>query len=205
MLPPSATVGAIARKLAKPLVLASAIAPLAIGLGERAAIALPVDPTAIAVDPVASLPVRPALSGNLLETINRWSCGSGSPAATEADIRQTGLTPPSLWLEQDLFGRKVLSGWRVYLSERRDRPWVDLVLNVQPWGNLTYLERYDFLQAFGQTAAAYGYDLRLCTTQTGRSAALGLYSCQGDPNPDGPPCTAILPGALSAASESPLF
>jgi hypothetical protein len=100
--------------------------------------------------------------------------------ASDKDIRQMGLTPPSLWLSQELVGGKVIAGWRVYLPGvgLLERPWVDVMVNWQPWQNLDYLEQYALLQEFGTTANEYGFNLRLCAEP---ERFLGLQSCPTPP------------------------
>lgn len=129
-------------------------------------------------------------------------CFTGVIVASEKDIRQMGLTPPSLWLSRELMGGKVVHGWRVYLPVvgLLERPWVDVVVNLQPWQNLDYLEQYALLQEFGNTANEYGFNLRLCAEP---ERLLGLQSCPTPPTAglDGDQCHTRLEGGFRASRQ----
>lgn len=141
------------------------------------------DPGAIAADPTL-----------------RTLCFDGTAIATDADIRQDDLTPPSLWFTRDLFGRKVVNHWRVYGPNGTRSPHVDVVVNQQLWKTLDYLGQYDFLSEFGRVAHQYGYGVRICNY---RGDVLGVRTCTT--NGEETDCHLYLPGGVSARSRPDLF
>ncbi len=49
-----------------------------------------------------------------------------------------------------------------------------LIVNRQLWSLLDYMERYQFVNRFGNVANKYGYNMRVCNRQ---GNALAVYSC----------------------------
>lgn len=159
----------------------------------------------------ASLPgldLRPTLRlweainilGTSLEQGLDVPCRFQGAAADNHDIRQEGLTLPSLWLPQSLVGGKVVRGWYVYESvgtgEGEDSlPWVEVVINEQPWVKLDYLNQYRTLETMGRAAFRFGYRLRACNQ---RGQVVALYACGLDAENGTSPCRALLRGGVSA-------
>jgi hypothetical protein len=86
-------------------------------------------------------------------------------------ISENGLTVPSLWWAKeqfDPFGGKMVDNWLAYTEEKR----IDLVINFQLWSLLDYLDRYRFVDNFGNIAREYGYNLRVFGQQKN---CLALY------------------------------
>ena len=136
-------------------------------------------------------------------------CRFDGAQASHTQIHQEGLTPPSLWLPQAWVGGKVIQGWYVYEAvgapegaegtegdQDKALPWVELVINGQPWQNLDYLSRYRSLQLVGRSAYRFGYRLRVCDQQ---QQVVALYACglEGEGG-DGAPCRVLLRGGVSA-------
>lgn len=137
-------------------------------------------------------------------------CRFDGARANHNNIREEGLTPPSLWLPQAWIGGKVIQGWYVYEavgsaegsaeetegSEDAALPWVELVINGQPWQNLDYLSRYRSLELVGRSAHRFGYRLRVCDQQ---KRVVALYACglEGEGG-GGAPCRVLLRGGVSA-------
>ena len=112
----------------------------------------------------------------------------GAVLGSETVCRE-GLTLPSLWWTQELFGTqgkgypeytKLVQNWLTYLptSDREGR--VDLVLELQRWSTMDYFKRYEFLTVFGTATQSFGYNLRAFSF---RGEFLGAYTCQGSENP----------------------
>ena len=106
---------------------------------------------------VAALPQQPCPTGDAAN----W------PAPP---LSQTQKSVPSLWRAQKEFGGKLLDRWFVDPSDT----WVVLIVNRQLWSLLDYMERYQFVNRFGNVANEYGYNLRVCNRQ---GNAVAVYSC----------------------------
>lgn len=95
------------------------------------------------------------------------------------NISETGLTIPSLWWTKeqfDPFGGKMVENWLAYKDEKR----IDLIVNAQLWSILDYLDRYRFVDNFGNAARHYGYNLRIFNRQK-NCLALYFYNPNVDP------------------------
>ncbi|HBK97285.1 MAG TPA: hypothetical protein DD001_08075 [Microcoleaceae bacterium UBA10368] len=98
-------------------------------------------------------------------------CSTGDFANFPAPpLSQTQKSVPSLWRAQKEFGGKLLDRWFVDPSDT----WVVLIVNRQLWSLLDYMERYQFVNRFGNIANEYGYNMRVCNRQ---GNALAVYSC----------------------------
>ena len=153
-------------------------------------------------------------------------CRFNGARANERDIQAEGLTSPSLWLPQELIGGKIIRGWYVYAAvpfaeelgslnpdggadvDGASLPWVELVINEQPWQKLKYLEQYRALETMGRSAFRFGYRLRACNQ---RGEMVALYACGAEVESEGgakeaaddlrksaTPCRALLRGGMSA-------
>lgn len=91
-------------------------------------------------------------------------------AIAEDSISQINLSNPSFWWASERFGGQVLDTWFACRDERR----LDLVVDRQIWTLLDYLERYEFVNHFGQVARGYGYNLRVVNQQ---QTVLATYTC----------------------------
>ncbi|MGD1936281.1 MAG: hypothetical protein ACFCA4_01810 [Cyanophyceae cyanobacterium] len=162
------------------------------------------------LDPQSSLQLWEAIN-NLNVSLERGldlPCRFNGADASHLDIEAEGLTQPSLWLPQDLIGGKVVRGWYVYESITLDSdnrgealPWVELVINEQPWQNLGYLTQYRALETMGRSAYRFGYRLRACNQ---RQQVIALYICGLEEQGNGP-CRALLSGGVSARLNRNVF
>ena len=162
------------------------------------------------LDPQSSLQLWEAIN-NLNVSLERGldlPCRFNGAESSHLDIQAEGLTSPSLWLPQDLIGGKVVRGWYVYEaltvdggSEGERLPWVELVINQQPWQNLDYLTQYRSLETMGRSAYRFGYRLRVCNQ---RQQVIALYICGLEEQGNGP-CRALLPGGVSARLNRNVF
>lgn len=101
-------------------------------------------------------------------------CPTPPTVITSKTICQSSLTNPSLWWAKEQFGGQLLENWLAYDSDRPELKRVDLVVNAQAWSLLDYLERYEFINKFGEIAQSYGYDTRLFNRQ---GELLAAYTC----------------------------
>ncbi|MGD1951960.1 MAG: hypothetical protein ACFB14_20285 [Leptolyngbyaceae cyanobacterium] len=92
------------------------------------------------------------------------------------------FTMPSLWWQEqqvgDAINMRLINSWQAYtdtvsIDTGRTIAHVDVMVNGQIWPLLNYLERYSILTQFGESAKAYGYQLRIFTG--GR--LVGLHVC----------------------------
>jgi len=90
---------------------------------------------------------------------------------TSRTIRLDGLTEPSLWwARQQLRDEKLVADWLALPGLRR----VEVLVNLQLWRSLNYIERYSFVTRFGTVAREYGYELRVFDPQP---ECLAVYNC----------------------------
>jgi hypothetical protein len=129
-------------------------------------------------------------------------CFGDEPIATDKEIRQQGLTPPSLWLTRDLLGGKIVNRWTIHIGNDELPPWVEVTFNLQPWNNLEYPRQYAYLNEFGRVAREYGYNVRVCNS---RGDTLAAQFCTWDQMRGWSTCPIYLPGGFSARVRSPLF
>ncbi|NEO29076.1 MAG: hypothetical protein F6K36_01170 [Symploca sp. SIO3C6] len=96
---------------------------------------------------------------------------------------QTGIKYPSLWWAQEqfnqFFGGKLINNWIVYPKHKR----LDLIVNLQIWVILDYIERYSLVDKFGTIARNYKYNVRVFNQQ---ADILATYTC--DYTKDTPVC-----------------
>jgi hypothetical protein len=93
---------------------------------------------------------------------------------TADTISPTGTTLPSLWWTSEQFPRKLVTNW-IANSQTKE---IYLLVNLQYWNLLDYLDRYRTIDRFGQAARNYGYNyVRLCTSQ---KTSLARYSCSAN-------------------------
>ncbi|MFG3818661.1 hypothetical protein [Limnothrix redekei] len=132
----------------------------------------------------------------------RTGCFGDQPMATDQEIRQQGLTPPSLWLTRDLLGGKIVDRWTIHRGDEQLPPWVEVTFNLQPWNNLEYPRQYAYLNEFGRVAREYGFNVRVCN---GSGDALAAQFCDWSQMRAGVTCPIYLPGGFSARARSRLF
>jgi hypothetical protein len=95
-------------------------------------------------------------------------------------ISTVSLTIPSLWwtedqhASQDPSEAKLVENWLAYPLTTDEPGRVDVVVNRQLWSLLDYLERYEFINEFGNSARDFGYNLRVFDN---RAKLLGAYTC----------------------------
>ncbi len=91
---------------------------------------------------------------------------------TADTISQEQISVPSLWWAKEQFAKKkLLSNWIAHQNQRR----IDLIVNRQLWSNLSDIERYAFVNKFGNVARRYQYNLRVFNQQ---QRCLAAYNCQ---------------------------
>ncbi|MGB7518612.1 MAG: hypothetical protein WA896_03140, partial [Spirulinaceae cyanobacterium] len=89
------------------------------------------------------------------------------------------ISVPSLWWAKEQFAKKkLLINWIAHQEQNR----IDLIVNRQLWSNLTDIERYAFVNKFGNVARRYQYNLRVFNQQT---KCLAAYTCQFDASSEG--------------------
>ncbi len=93
---------------------------------------------------------------------------------TASNISQKQLTIPSLWWAKEQFGGKLLDNWLAYPATGTRTPRIDLIVNRQIWSLLDYVERYEFVNSFGNVARDYGYNVRVFNYQ---QELLATYTC----------------------------
>ncbi len=93
---------------------------------------------------------------------------------TANTISQRGLSVPSLWLAKQNFENKLLNNWIAYPATNTEPARVDLLVNQQVWISLDYIERYGFVNSFGNVARNNGYNVRVFDYQKER---LATYTC----------------------------
>ncbi len=99
------------------------------------------------------------------------------PSATADTPSDQDFTTPSLWWQEqqqgDAISQRLIDTWKAYDSSVSDIPHVDVLVNGQIWPLLNYLEQYAFITQFGESAKAYGYQLRIFTGER----LVGLHVC----------------------------
>lgn len=108
------------------------------------------------LDETTQLLLTDPLDPNLLNPGALPTDGSIVTAETVQQDPPAGLTLPSLWWTQEQFGGKLLATWIANSGADGTPPRVDLIVNQQIWSNYTYLERYTFLNQFGEAAQDFG-------------------------------------------------
>lgn len=102
------------------------------------------------------------------------------PLRSATTISKVALTVPSLWwtedhhAAQDPSEAKLVENWLAYPLTNDEPGRVDVVVNRQLWSLLDYLERYEFINEFGNGAKDFGYNLRVFDN---RAKLLGAYTC----------------------------
>lgn len=80
---------------------------------------------------------------------------------------------PSFWWVKEQFEKfsgKILDTWLI----EPETKWVNLIVNRQAWSLLNYLERYQFINQFGNVAREKGYNIKVCNKQ---GNLLATYLC----------------------------
>lgn len=95
---------------------------------------------------------------------------------TENEISQRQLTPPSIWWAAQRFGGMLLDYWFTCPGERR----VYLIVNRQIWNSLNYIEKYAFVNHFGNYSRIDRYNVEVLNPQLENLAA---YRCDFTVNP----------------------
>ena len=68
----------------------------------------------------------------------------------------------------------MLDNWLAYPSKGSRTARIDLIVNRQIWSLLDYVERYKFVNNFGNVARDYGYNVRVFNYQ---QELLATYTC----------------------------
>jgi hypothetical protein len=103
--------------------------------------------------------------------------GSVSTANT---LSQGKMSTPSLWLEKHNLASQLLDNWIAYPPKDTEPARVDLVVNQEVWSSLDYLDRYSFINHFGNVARNYGYNVRVFNYQ---KELLATYTCNFSTSP----------------------
>jgi len=93
---------------------------------------------------------------------------------TSLDASEEGLTIPSLWWAQQLYGGRLLEHWVALPPEDGLPRRVDLVVNEQVWSIYDYIERYTFVNRLGMEAEEFGYITRVFDRS---GSLLSAYVC----------------------------
>lgn len=99
---------------------------------------------------------------------------------TANTICQQQLTVPSLWWAKEQFGSQLLDNWLAYPANDTTAARVDLIVNRQVWSLLDYIQRYEFVNKFGNVAQDYGYNIRVFNYQ---KELLATYTCNFNTTP----------------------
>lgn len=127
----------------------------------------------------------------------------GEPSTSDEDtvitsetFSPTGLTLPSLWWVKDQFfqkkplAAKLLQKWRAYPGNPQQPGRIELLVNRQFWSLLDYVERYTFLNEFGEAAREFRYNIQVIDSDAPNNAPLASYACDFSRLPP-PPDAAI--------------
>jgi hypothetical protein len=144
----------------------------------------------ISLSAISILPIQPSPAQTRLVTedfeapleLSRLKPGASlnDGVITADTISQSELTIPSLWWAKEQFGGKLLDNWLAYPGDGTTAARIDLVVNQQIWSLLDYLERYEFINHFGNVARDYGYNLRVFNH---KKELLAAYTCDFNTNP----------------------
>ena len=156
------------------LVKAKSLLLLTISLG--AAIFMRSPTSALAVTPVIPPPTITPLDLSLLAP----NAAVKNGVITASNVSQKQLTIPSLWWAKEQFGGKLLDNWLAYPANGSSSPRIDLIVNRQIWSLLDYVERYKFVNNFGNVARDYGYNVRVFNYQ---QELLATYTCNFNVQP----------------------
>lgn len=93
----------------------------------------------------------------------------GQLVASSEQLSPTDMSEPSLsWIRDQVGHRygsdRLVTQWQAYQLDAQSRDalfYVDVVVDEQFWGLLSYFERYAFMTQFGGVAQQYGYHLRV--------------------------------------------
>ena len=130
--------------------------------------------------------------------------GDDDSAITSDTFSATGLTLPSLWWVKDQLSQKkplatkLLQNWRAYPSNSQQPGRIELLVNRQFWSLLDYVERYTFLNEFGEAAREYRYNIQVIDSDISTNAPLASYTCDFSALP--PPVT---DAAIASPTPSP--
>ena len=136
----------------------------------------PAPPQALAKTPVVPPPANTPLELSLLAPNAAVKDG----VITASNISQEQLTIPSLWWAKEQFGGKLLDNWLAYPAKGSTAPRIDMIVNRQIWSLLDYVERYEFVNNFGNVARDYGYNVRVFNYQ---KELLATYTCNFNVQP----------------------
>ncbi len=109
--------------------------------------------------------------------------GDEDSVITSETFSSTGLTLPSLWWVKDQFSQKkplatkLLRNWRAYPGNPQRPGQIELLVNRQFWSLLDYVERYTFLNEFGEAAREYRYNIQVIDSDAPTNAPLASYTC----------------------------
>ncbi len=137
----------------------------------------PAPPFALAKTPIV---VPPPASTPLELSLLAPNAAAKNGVVTASNISQRQLTIPSLWWAKEQFGSKLLDNWLAYPAKGSTAPRIDLVVNRQIWSLLDYVDRYEFVNNFGNVARDYGYNIRVFNYQ---QELLATYTCNFNVQP----------------------
>ncbi|NJN24436.1 MAG: hypothetical protein HC810_08685 [Acaryochloridaceae cyanobacterium RL_2_7] len=96
------------------------------------------------------------------------------PSSTSATPSQDGISLPSLWWADRLFGEKLVTDWSAYQSPNPQVQQVQIFVRSNLWTRFSYLERYEFLNHFAAVTRVYGYQMLVLDS---RGYPLASYLC----------------------------
>ena len=96
------------------------------------------------------------------------------PSSTSENPSQTGMTLPSLWWADRLYGEKLVTNWYAYDSDNSQDQQVQIFVRSNLWTRFSYLERYEFVNHFASLTRTYGYQMLVLDS---RGYPLASYLC----------------------------
>jgi hypothetical protein len=107
---------------------------------------------------------------------------------SDQQVSDVAMSGPSFWYNSDhlperLGGRRLITSWTAFELSQAPLAVVDVVIDIQYWRVLNYLEKYGVLNHLGTSAKTYGYNLRIYRGSLFNRQLLGLYVCNFPASP----------------------
>lgn len=112
----------------------------------------------------------------LFESLDLNDLPQDGSIITDSTISQRQITIPSLWWTRQQFASKLLDRWVAFAGTDGTPRRVDLLVHQPVWNRMSYVERYSFVNRFGQDAAQNGYSIRVFNPQENLLAAYFCHS-----------------------------
>jgi hypothetical protein len=124
---------------------------------------------------LAGLPARSQTAlASIPDPVEQLLRDRPAPIASALTPSQQGLTAPSLWWTDQLYGQKLVVNWLVFPANTAGQKQVNLIVRADIWSRYTYSERYAVTNHFGSFANQYGHQLVVINRE---GAPLGSYLC----------------------------